>query len=279
MSLLRRARPLRSGGADDAKPRWTLPAKDHLKYSYQPSIPDKHFFGAHWNYAPITMWFRAKRPGMEQIGSAVYLSGRNAFALVADPLRGAANRHCPGLLQKVVAAFAAWFTFSLIARSLYGAKMEAWMTLDKLHSYAQALRLQSEGFWRSEAEDTHERERLCAETSSKLKAKFSEALAHATAERRFDVFCAHLASEEPLSAEEEKILTSGYTWRFGLMPYGKGNADTRVFPAPASEQPGDAYQFMDMGNYGDYIDRRDNKPEPLRKARHLFASAYVPPTK
>ena len=79
--------------------------------------------------------------------------------------------------------------------------------------------------------------------------------------------------------EEERVLTSGYTWRFGLMPYGKGNADTRVFPAPASEEPGDAYQFMDMGDYGDYIDRKDNKPEPLRKSRQLFASAYIPPTK
>ena len=278
MSWLRRTRILRSGGADDAKPRWTLPAKDYLKYSYQPSIPDKHFFGAHWNYAPITMWFRARRPGMEKIGFAVYHSSRNLFNTLFTRPTDFIHRHCPGLLQKVVAAFAAWFTFSAVARSVYGSKTEAWMTLDKLHSYAQALQLEKEGFWRSEADDQHERERLSTETSARLKSSFNAALADATSKRSFDAFTAHLEQGTDSEAEEA-ILMGGFTWRFGLMPYGKGNQDTRVFPSPASEERADAYQFMDAGDYGDYIDRRDNKPEPLRKARHLFASAYVPPTK
>ena len=216
---------------------------------------------------------------MEKIGSAVYASGKNGFTALFVPPFEILHRHCPGLLHKLVAAFAAWFTFSFVVRSVYGAKTEAWMTLDKLHSYAQALKLQKEGFWRSEADDTHERERLATEASARLKRSFSEALADGTAKRSFEVFCSHLAAEQPLTEEEEQILTSGYTWRFGLMPYGKGTADTRVFPSPASEEPGDAYQFMDSGDYGDYIDRRDNKPEPLRKSRQLFASAYIPPTK
>ena len=103
---MRRARLLRSGGGDDSKPRWTLPAKDPLKYAYQPSIPDKHFFGSHWNYAPITMWLRARRPAMEKIGLAIYHSGGNAFNVFYGPVSGLVHRNCPGLLQKVVAAFA-----------------------------------------------------------------------------------------------------------------------------------------------------------------------------
>ena len=216
---------------------------------------------------------------MEKIGVAVYHSSRNLFNAIFTPPIDLIHRHCPGLLQKVVAAFAAWFTFSTVARSVYGSKTEAWMTLDKLHSYAQALKLEKEGFWRSEAEDVHERERLATETSVRLKSAFADALADATAKRSFDAFIPHLEQQPADSPAEDAILMSGFTWRFGLMPYGKGSQETRVFPAPASEQPADAYQFMDAGDYGDYIDRRDNKPEPLRKARHLFASAYVPPTK
>ena len=44
------------GGREEAQnearthPRWTLPEKDYHKYTYQPSIPDKHFNIGHWNY-------------------------------------------------------------------------------------------------------------------------------------------------------------------------------------------------------------------------------------
>ena len=41
------------------------------RYSFQPSIPDAHFFGSHYNYAPVTMWLRQRRPGMEHIISSV----------------------------------------------------------------------------------------------------------------------------------------------------------------------------------------------------------------
>ena len=68
----RLTRLLRAGGADDAKPRWTLPEADYHKYTYQPSIPDKHFNIGHWNYAPITMWLRARRPAMERVIGDVY---------------------------------------------------------------------------------------------------------------------------------------------------------------------------------------------------------------
>merc|ERR1711979_130267 len=66
------ARVLRAGGADDAKPRWTLPEHDYHKYTYQPSIPDKHFNIGHWNYAPITLWLRARRPTMERVLTDVW---------------------------------------------------------------------------------------------------------------------------------------------------------------------------------------------------------------
>ena len=282
--LLRLGRILRSGGADDAKPRWTLPSKDYLKYTYQPSIPDKHFYGAHWNYAPITMWVRARRPGMEKIGLAMFGSAQRVWHSATSPVAAFVHSHTPGALQKAVAFFAAWLTFSFTVRSVYGQETEAWMTMDKLHSYAEALRLEQAGFWRTEAEDRKLREDAFNDTCVRLKGVFDDALVKATKENSFAVLAAAVSDfqtgpEVDRFEEEMLISAGGSTWRFGLMPYGRDNADSRVFSVPKDETNGGAYQFMDVANYGDYIDRVDSKGEPLRKTRNLFASAYIAPTK
>ena len=276
--LFRIGRVLRSGGADDSKPRWTLPSKDYLKYTYQPSIPDKHFYGAHWNYAPITMWFRARRPGMERIGLAMSSTAVALWTSVASPVGNAVNRQVPGLLQKVVALFAGWLAFSLTLRSAYGQETEAWMTLDKLHAYAEALRLEQAGFWRSATDDRKFRQDAFNATCARLQSVFKEALDLATKDNSFETLAKAVTPTED-QLDDEDILLGGLTWRFGLMPYGKESGDTRVFSVAKDETNGGAYQFMDVANYGDYIDRVDSKGEPLRKARNLYTSAYIAPTK
>ena len=266
-----------SGGADDAKPRWSIPVKDYLKYSYQPSIPDKHFFGSHWNYAPITMWLRARRPIMEKVGSQIYGSATRGIDRLVYPFSRFVGHHLPGFLPKVVAVFAAWFTFSSIARGVYGA--DNYFKLDKLHSYAQAIKLGERGFWRTADEEKSLREELAQSQMRRLRGEFREALASS---RNFDDFSSKLSLgiEGQLDPSQEEILMNGaFTWRFAHIPYGKNDDNTRVFATPDEQQPGDAYQFMDAGDYGDYIDRKDNKGEPIRKSRQLFASAYIPPTK
>lgn len=71
--------------------------------------------------------------------------------------------------------------------------------------------------------------------------------------------------------------------RFANMPYGRDNADTKTFPDNGIDSPhgagGLSVVNMDLGSVGDYVERVDNKPNPIRKARHMYTAAYVPPTK
>ena len=69
-SLFRSSLPLRAGGGK-LTPRWNIPEADYHKYTFQPTIPDKHFGSAHVHYSPFTLWYRSQRPYLERIGGSV----------------------------------------------------------------------------------------------------------------------------------------------------------------------------------------------------------------
>jgi len=225
-SLIKASR-FRLSGGDDVKPRWTLPSKDYLKYTYQPSIPDKHFMGAHWNYAPATMWFRHYRPLMEEIAQAGYKTAGSWTKCLTKPLGRIAQNHVPGAGHKIIAALAMWATFSYVARSTYGEKMEAWALLDKIHSFAQGHHLGAEGFWDTEEMDTERRQKAAEETADRLEKLWQSAIAEATAARSFQVLCDKLAVPEgedlPLTSIPEPV-----SWRFGMIPFD--SIDAHTFP-------------------------------------------------
>ena len=110
-TLFRVSRSRLSGG-DDVKARWTLPSKDYLKYTYQPSIPDKHFMGAHWNYAPATMWLRHYRPLMEEIGTSGWKTASSWSKCILNPITEIMQTHTPGIGHKLIAALAMWGAFA-----------------------------------------------------------------------------------------------------------------------------------------------------------------------
>jgi hypothetical protein len=251
--MLRRGLLMRSGGnsAIDAKPRWTIPAKDSLKYSFQPSIPDKHFNGAHWNYAPITIWLRNKRPAMEKIITDMAGTGSSVAGMMLGRPGRFLDHQLPGFLQKVTAFFSAWL----------------------------ALELEKEGFWRSAEEEEHLRREAFEDTCNRLKGLYKAGIEAATKSGNFNDLSVFLFDELD-GALDKEWLVNQTTWRFSMMPYGRDNEDTHIgFGLPDGEENGGAYQFMDVANYGDYIDRRDSKGEPMRNQRNLYASAYLPGTK
>ena len=210
------------------KPRWTLPSKDYLKYTYQPSIPDKHFMGAHWNYAPATMWLRRMRPLMEEVATAGWTTARAWTRLVTKPLGRGAQTHVPGIGHKIIAGLAMWAAFSYIARSTYGEKMEAWALLDKLHSFAQGNQLGAEGFWDTEEMDMERRQKAATETADRLEALWNSAIAEATNARSFQVLCDKLAvvgGTEDLPLQE---IPQPVSWRFGMIPFD--SIDAHTFP-------------------------------------------------
>jgi hypothetical protein len=225
-ALLRASRVRLSGG-DDVKARWTLPSKDYLKYTYQPSIPDKHFMGAHWNYAPATMWLRHYRPLMEEIASSGYKTASSWVRCLTKPVSRMTKNHIPGIGHKIIAGLTAWAAFAYVARSTYGEKMEAWALLDKLHSFSAGHKLGTEGFWDTEEMDMEKRNKAATETADRLEKLWEAALAEATTAKSFQVLCDKIAVPEgqdlPLVDIPQPV-----SWRFGMIPFD--SIDAHTFP-------------------------------------------------
>mmetsp|Transcript_104114 Transcript_104114/g.293617 ORF Transcript_104114/g.293617 Transcript_104114/m.293617 type:complete len:284 (-) Transcript_104114:139-990(-) len=272
---LRLARILRAGGADDAKPHWTLPEKDYHKFTYQPSIPDKHFNVGHWNYAPITMWLRARRPTMERVLGDVWSTLKSTAATVTTPVQAIMDRNLPGFGYKVLGVVGLLIGYNLSVMYVTS-RTEAWMFLEKLRLYALGDELVKKGFFKSDAEDAETRQHDYDQTIERLNALWEEALADATQARSFDRLCEHLTVDEsPLHGLPKPI-----SWRFSMMPYGREDPDSNTFGfAPVDTPAASNYFILDAGSTGDYIDRQDNKPNPIRKGRHMYTAAYLPPTK
>jgi len=271
----RLARVLRAGGADDAKPRWTLPEADYHKYTYQPSIPDKHFNIGHWNYAPITMWLRARRPAMERVFGDVWATLKGTANAVTAPVVKVSDTHLPGFGYKVFGVLGALLGYNLFVNYV-SARTEAWMFLEKLRLYAVGDELVNTGFFMSDAEDSDTRADAYSHDAERLNKLWEEALADATEARSFERLCSHLA----VVSAGLPSLPKPISWRFSMMPYGRDDPDAKTFGFAAVDTPGSGNTpLLDMGSPGDYIDRQDNKSNPIRKGRHMYTSAYLPPTK
>jgi hypothetical protein len=268
---------LRAGGADDAKPRWTLPEKDYHKFTYQPSIPDKHFNIGHWNYAPITMWLRARRPTMEHVLTDMWSTLKCTAQTVFGPIQATADKNLPGFGYKVLGFLGLLIGYN-ISVMYVTSRSEAWMFLEKLRLYSLGDELVKTGFFMSDAETSEARQHDYSHTSERLNGLWETALADATHSRSFEQLCKHLEVDEANLPIQE--IPKPISWRFSMMPYGRDDPDAKTFGFAPVDSPGASnYFLLDAGNSGDYIDRQDNKPNPIRKGRHMYTAAYLPPTK
>eukprot|EP00929_Paragymnodinium_shiwhaense_P079981 TRINITY_DN4169_c0_g1_i1.p1 TRINITY_DN4169_c0_g1~~TRINITY_DN4169_c0_g1_i1.p1 ORF type:complete len:285 (-),score=64.85 TRINITY_DN4169_c0_g1_i1:199-1053(-) len=273
----RLTRALRAGGADDAKPQWTLPAKDYHKFTYQPSIPDKHFNIGHWNYAPITMWLRARKPAMEKILTDVWSTLKCAWRTATGPIQASVDTHLPGFGYKVLGVVGLLVGYN-ISVMYVTSRSEAWNFLEKMRLYALGDELVQKGFFMSDAEEADARKHAFEHTTERLNALWDDAIADATQARSFEKLCEHLdVNEQHLPIHE---VPKPISWRFSMMPYGRDDPDAKTFGfAPVDTPASSNYFLLDAGSTGDYIDRQDNKPNPIRKGRHMYTAAYLPPTK
>lgn len=276
LQAFRFTRVLRAGGADDAKPRWTLPEADYHKYTYQPSIPDKHFNIGHWNYAPITMWLRARRPAMEKVIGDTWGTLKTTSSAVWSPVQATIDTNLPGFGYKVMGIIGALLGYNIFVLYVTN-RTEAWMFLEKMRLYSVGDDLVKKGFFTSDAEESDNRQAAYAHETERLNALWDEALADATQARSFSKLCDYLeVNESHLPADVPKPIS----WRFSMMPYGRDDADAKTFGFAPVDTPGSSNTpLLDMGSPGDYIDRQDNKSNPIRKGRHMYTAAYLPPTK
>jgi hypothetical protein len=270
-------RVLRAGGGGDDKPRWTLPAGDYHKFTYQPSIPDKHFNVAHWNYAPFTMWLRARRPAIEKLLGDGYSTLVDTAQTVLNPIQAVVDKNLPGFGYKVLGIIGLLLGYNISV--LYVTKRtEAWMFLEKMRLYAVGDELVKQGFFMSDHEDAETKQHDYEHTTHRLEHLWEHVIAEATEARSFDKLVAALEVDEgslPLTDIPKPI-----SWRFSMMPYGRDDPDTKTTGFSAVDTPkSGVFEMLPSGDSGDYIDRQDNKPNPIRKARHMYTAAYLPPTK
>jgi hypothetical protein len=270
-------RVLRAGGGGDDKPRWTLPAADYHKFTYQPSIPDKHFNVAHWNYAPITMWLRARRPAMEKLIGDGYSTTVATAQAIWSPVGVVIDKNLPGFGYKILGIVGLLLGYNISVMYVTN-RTEAWMFLEKMRLYAVGDELMKSGFYMSDAEDAEAKQHAHEHTAERLEHLWENALAEATEARDFENLVAAL--EVDPSHLPVTDLPKPVTWRFGMMPYGRDDPDTKTTGHAAADAPrSGVFEMLPSGNSGDYIDRQDNKPNPIRKARHMYTAAYLPPTK
>merc|ERR1719237_192906 len=195
--------------------------------------------------------------------------------MVSSPVLATVETNLPGFGYKVLGALGALLGYNIFVMYVT-TRTEAWMFLEKLRLYAVGDDLVHKGFFMSDAEDADTREEAYAHTSERLNAVWEEALADATQARSFDRLCEHLAVDPDHLPELPKPIS----WRFSMMPYGRDDPDAKTFTfAPSDTPSGSNYFLGDAGSTGDYIDRQDNKPNPIRKGRHMYTAAYLPPTK
>merc|ERR1719225_1126051 len=221
------------------------------------------------------MWLRARKPSMERILGDVWSTLSTATTTVVKPVAANINYHLPGFGFKCLGVLGALLGYNIFV-GYVTSHTEAWMFLEKLRLYAVGDELVKKGFFMSDAEDADTRAENYSHTTERLNSLWETALADATEARSFDKLCEHLTVDPSHLPDLPKPVS----WRFSMMPYGRDDPDAKTFGfAPVDTPGGSNTPLLDLGSPGDYIDRQDNKSNPIRKGRHMYTAAYLPPTK
>lgn len=288
MSLLRLSRTnrfalkpsvLRAAGSGPT-PGWAIPDDaDYHKSTYQPTIPDKHFNTSHYNYAPITLWLRARRPSMEKVGTDLKGTLMSYYEASIGCCLKMWDEALPGFGLKCLGFLGVLLGYNLFAGWVLNYS-EAYFNLEKLRLYSIGKSLADSGFFASESEDLEDRMQDYNIKSMELEKLWEDANAAAVQSRDFSKLTDQLTPEAAEASHSILPLREPVSWRFNQMPYGRDSPSVVTFPDNGIDSPkGSLFFFGDIGSTGDYIERVDNKMAILKKARHFYTAAYIPPTK
>jgi hypothetical protein len=223
------------------------------------------------------MWLRARRPALEKLIGDAYGSTVKLATCIWSPIEAVVETNLPGFGFKVLGMLGLLIGYNLSVMYVTS-RTEAWMFLEKMRLYSVGDGLMKQGFFMSDMEEVEAKQHAYEHTAEQLNNMWDAALADATEARSFDKLV------EALEVDEGHLLVTDIpkplTWRFGMMPYGRDDPDTKTTGfAPLDTPKSGVFEMLPSGDGGDYIDRVDSKPNPIRKARHMYTSAYAPPTK
>ncbi|KAL8452493.1 hypothetical protein Emed_001350 [Eimeria media] len=271
-----------SGGS--AKPKWGVD-RQHL---FGAARGDRHHYGEHPTYNHFLLFIRGLRPAVEAAAAATAKVLGNAGRAVFTPTREFVKKHNPDLRLQLV-ALSSFAATSMAITGSFNKTYQKIVDLTSLLEHRAADAYEHEGFWRTAAQEKEARESLLQQQQQQLQQSWLTALAAATAARDFGVLCEHLEEQQAADAEEEAAAAAEHhkpqrrpleilpplSWRFEMMPYGADCPDAHTFPTPSYEMPLRAFSLSFTsnnlsGNWGDYINRQDNKNAIMRPSRVMF---------
>eukprot|EP00921_Rhytidocystis_pertsovi_P017369 GHVQ01027318.1.p1 GENE.GHVQ01027318.1~~GHVQ01027318.1.p1 ORF type:complete len:390 (+),score=77.89 GHVQ01027318.1:113-1171(+) len=275
LSLLNLSPPRLSGAP---KPTWKVPT-EHM---FHPQIPDKHHYMDSPSLSGPLLWLRACRPYLEKIAADVYGSSRRLFVeSMWYPCVACWKRHNPEFRLELVAVLS-FFVVQYCITYYFSKTFQYVVDLKNAVLMHHAKDLFENHFFDSESEIMEQQAETHAQDHARLNALWEEALNEATVNRSFEVLCSKLKVTDETTIPPYKDYRN--IVRFDMIPYGKDNQHTQTFAVPHHDKPLRAFSLNFTynnlsGDWGDYIDRQDNKSAPLRHARPLFTDVYIPGTK
>ncbi|CDJ44898.1 hypothetical protein, conserved, partial [Eimeria tenella] len=255
---------------------------------------DKDHYGEHPTYNFFVLFLRGLRPAAEAAAADTARLLAAAAAAVWRPAQQLVLKHNPDLRHQLV-ALTSFFATSMFITGYFNDTYQKIVDLSSLVEHQAARDLEKEGFWRTAAQEKERRLLLLQQQQQRLESSWAAALAAATAAKDFNVLCAHLEPQtlnpKPSTEQEgpdanpkplEPLPPS--SWRFELMPYGADAPEAHTFPTPSHEMPLRSFSLSFTsnnlsGNWGDYINRQDNKNAIMRPSRVMFTDVFIPTTK
>eukprot|EP01066_Platyproteum_vivax_P014730 Platyproteum_vivax@DN6587_c0_g1_i1.p1 len=273
-SLLRCSPVVLSGGR--VQPGWSVTLKGYKRRcaKLSPGIPDKDFYGEHQNYTVISLWlYQNIRPVMWKVKEDLE---ETAVRVVkrCEPVTAQLNKQCPGFLHKVVLVFAAFVAFrQCVMWYDYLISTKAQTVLNTARERV-VQKLDRDLFFGTAADHLAEDTALLEYSQAQLSQLWEESLEAATLSRSFDVLAEAI---EPEDAEVPDILPRKMKWRFDMIPYGPDNPDTAIFQPIYSEKRKShkEWRYLPPHDFGDYINRKDNKIPYHRPLRAAFSTYYM----
>eukprot|EP00918_Siedleckia_nematoides_P005792 GHVU01012701.1.p1 GENE.GHVU01012701.1~~GHVU01012701.1.p1 ORF type:complete len:249 (-),score=37.91 GHVU01012701.1:384-1130(-) len=208
-----------------------------------------------------------------------YCYCRHFPAFPAHPVPPVARPFIYSFIQQLVALGTCYAVLTAITMRL-NETHQALMDIRALLSLRAAKAYDSLGFWRSSTEEGGCKHQRYATDVGRLERLWDGALEEATRTRSFDTLVAHLKVNHD---DVQPVLPPPINWRFNMIPYGADNPDAHTFPTAKADKPLKSFAlnftYNNMANWGDYVDRRDNKAAALRPARQMFTDVMIPGTK
>ncbi|KAK2195888.1 hypothetical protein BdWA1_002486 [Babesia duncani] len=263
-----------AGGS--TKPHWGDPPK----HRWQPFLLDRTHYSEHPTYNGFVLLLRALRPKIEKALGATASTVSTIASKFYQPIARLIVRHNPDIRYQLVALVAFFGTTRAIS-SYFSGLYQSILDVEHLLQLGVADDLNEQGFFNSNLEDRQHRLKLFEKEQDRLNALWEHAIAKATISGSFDDLAAHVI---PTSTSVATGVLPRTSWRFNMIPYGKDNEDAITFTPPSYEQPLRSmalnFTYNNLsGDWGDYINRQDNKSALLRPSRQMFTDVYIPPTK